>query len=102
VDVIAGGSGANVREMAIFSGSAHPALARAISHHLGVPVSPSRLTRFTNDCLEVQLQAKCRERDVFLIQPLVPPTQEHLVEVLPMIDAARGASAARITVVLPH
>src|SRR5690606_3485718 len=54
------------------------------------------------DVLEVQLQANCRERDVFLIQPLVPPTQEHLVELLLMLDAARGASAARITVVMPH
>jgi ribose-phosphate pyrophosphokinase len=88
--------------MAIFSGTAHPQLATAIGHHLGVPVSPARLRRFANDCLEVQLQANCRERDVFLLQPLVPPTQEHLVELLLMIDAARGASAGRITVVMPH
>jgi ribose-phosphate pyrophosphokinase len=58
--------------------------------------------RFANDCLEVQLQANCRERDVYLIQPLVPPVQEHLVELLLMLDAAKGASAARITVVMPH
>jgi ribose-phosphate pyrophosphokinase len=88
--------------MAVFSGSAHPDLAAAIGHHLGVPVSPSRLKRFANDCLEVQLQANCRERDVYLVQPLVPPTQDHLVELLLMIDAARGASAARVTVVMPH
>ena len=67
-----------------------------------MPLAPSRLVRFANDCLEVQLQANCRERDVFLIQPLVPPVQEHLVELLLMLDAARGASAARITVVMPH
>jgi ribose-phosphate pyrophosphokinase len=91
-----------VRDMTIFSGSAHPELAAAICRQLEVPLAPSRLTRFTNDCLEVQLQANCRERDVFLIQPLVPPVQEHLVELLLMIDAARGASAARITVVMPH
>jgi ribose-phosphate pyrophosphokinase len=91
-----------VRDMTIFSGSAHPALAAAICRQLDVPLSPSRLTRFTNDCLEVQLQANCRERDVYLVQPLVPPVQEHLVELLLMIDAARGASAARITVVMPH
>jgi ribose-phosphate pyrophosphokinase len=88
--------------MAIFTGTAHPELAGAICHHLGVPLSPSRCTRFTNDCLEVQLQANCRERDVYLVQPLVPPVQQHLVELLLMIDAARGASAARITVVMPH
>ena len=50
----------------------------------------------------MQLQANCRECDVFLIQPLVPPVQEHLVELLLMLDAARGASAARSTVVMPH
>jgi ribose-phosphate pyrophosphokinase len=60
------------------------------------------LERFANDCLEVQLHANCRERDVFLIQPLVPPVQEHLVELLLMADAARGASAARVTAVIPH
>jgi ribose-phosphate pyrophosphokinase len=91
-----------VRDIAVFSGSAHPSLAAEICRHLGVDLSPSRLTRFANDCLEVQLQANCRERDVFLIQPLVPPVQEHLVELMLMLDAARGASAARTTVVLPH
>lgn len=50
----------------------------------------------------MQLQANCRERDVFIVQPLVRPVQEHLVELLLMIDAARGASASRITVVMPH
>lgn len=92
----------NVRDIAVFSGSAHPELAAEICVHLGVPLQPSRVSRFANDCLEVQLQANCRERDVFLIQPLVPPVQEHLVELLLMVDAARGASAGRITVVLPH
>ncbi|HEV7789799.1 MAG TPA: ribose-phosphate pyrophosphokinase [Pseudonocardia sp.] len=91
-----------MREITIFSGSAHPELAAAICQHLEVPLAPSRLVRFTNDCLEVQLRANCRERDVFIVQPLVPPVQEHLVELLLMLDAARGASAARITVVMPH
>jgi len=86
----------------MFSGSAHPELAAAICHHLEVPLAPSRVTRFANDCLEVQLLANCRERDVFVVQPLVPPVQENLVELLLMLDAARGASAARITVVMPH
>ena len=89
-------------DIAIFSGSAHPDLAREICKHLEVPLSPSRLTRFANDCLEVQLEANCRERDVFLIQPIVAPVQEHLMELLLMLDAARGASAARITAVIPH
>jgi ribose-phosphate pyrophosphokinase len=91
-----------VREIAVFGGSAHPALAGEICAFLSVPRQPVRLERFANDCLEVQLEANCRERDVFLIQPLVPPVQEHLVELLLMADAARGASAARVTAVMPH
>jgi ribose-phosphate pyrophosphokinase len=91
-----------MREIAIFSGSAHPALAAEICQHLRVPLLPSRLTRFATDCLEVQLQANCRERDVFIIQPMCAPVQEHLVELLLMLDAARGASASRITVVMPY
>jgi len=89
-------------EIVIFGGSAHPALTDEICAYLNVPRSPVRLTRFANDCLEVQLQANCRERDVYLIQPLVPPVQEHLVELLLMADAARGASAARVTAVMSH
>jgi ribose-phosphate pyrophosphokinase len=91
-----------VRDIAVFSGAAHPELAAEICGHLDVPLLPTRVTRFANDCLEVQLQENCRERDVFLIQPLVAPVQEHLVELLLMLDAARGASAARTTVVLPY
>ncbi|MER5525554.1 ribose-phosphate pyrophosphokinase [Streptomyces sp. NPDC002677] len=91
-----------MRDIAVFSGSAHSELAEEVCAHLGVPLSPTRVSRFANDCLEVQLQANCRERDVFLIQPLVRPVQEHLVELLLMCDAARGASAGRITVVMPH
>ncbi|GAA4436140.1 ribose-phosphate diphosphokinase [Phytohabitans houttuyneae] len=91
-----------MRDIAVFSGTAHPELAEEICAHLDVPLHPVRVSRFANDCLEVQLEANCRERDVFLIQPLVPPVQENLVELLLMLDAARGASAGRITVVMPH
>ena len=77
-------------------------MAAEICTHLGERLRPVRLIRFANDCLEVQLQSNCRERDVFIIQPLSPPVQEHLVELLLMLDAARGASAARVTAVIPH
>jgi ribose-phosphate pyrophosphokinase len=91
-----------MREIAVFSGSAHRALATEICEYLGAPLLPVEIKRFANDCLEAQLQANCRERDVFLIQPLAPPVQENLVELLLMLDAARGASAARVTAVIPH
>jgi ribose-phosphate pyrophosphokinase len=89
-------------EIVIFGGSAHRELADEICANLGVPRSPVLTTRFANDCLQVQLQANCRERDVYLIQPIVPPAQENLVELLLMADAARGASAARVTAVMSH
>lgn len=91
-----------MRAIVIFSGSAHPELAKEICRRLKIKLSPSSSSRFSNDCLGVQLKANCREADVFIIQPLVPPVQENLMELLLMLDAARGASAARITAVIPH
>jgi ribose-phosphate pyrophosphokinase len=91
-----------MREITVFSGSAHRALAEEVCNSLGVPLSPSTLRRFSNDCLYVQLNANCRERDVFILQPLVPPVQEHLLELLLMLDAARDASARRTTAVIPY
>jgi ribose-phosphate pyrophosphokinase len=91
-----------LKDIAVFVGSAHQNLAEEICNYLNIPLLPSALRRFANDCLEVQLQANCRERDVFIIQPISPPCQENLVELLLMLDAARGASAARITAVIPH
>jgi ribose-phosphate pyrophosphokinase len=94
--------GGGMSGIAVFSGSAHPELAHEICGHLEVPLLPAKLERFANDCLAVQLQANCRERDVFLIQPLVAPVQERAFELFLMLDAARGASARRITAVMPH
>ena len=91
-----------MRDIGVFSGSAHPELAREICEHLGQPLHHTEISRFSNDCLQVQLQANCRENDVFIVQPLSPPVQEHLMELMLMLDAARGASAARITAVIPH
>lgn len=91
-----------MREIVVFSGSAHRPLAKAICDSLGVGLSSVEISRFSNDCLQAQLQANCRQRDVYIVQPLVPPTQEHLMELLLMVDAAKGASAAQITAVIPH
>ena len=91
-----------MNDVVVFSGHAHPALADRICEHLGVRRAAVDIKRFSNDCLQVQLLENCRQQDVYLVQPLVPPTQEHLMELLLMIDAARGASASQITVVMPH
>ncbi|MFV0462902.1 MAG: ribose-phosphate diphosphokinase [Nostocoides sp.] len=91
-----------MREMVVFSGSAHRLLASRICAHLQVPLENVEISRFSNDCLQAQLLANCRQRDVYIVQPLVPPTQEHLMELLLMLDAARGASASSVTAVIPH
>ena len=89
-------------EITVFSGSAHHEFAEEMCSILGVGLAQTRTTRFSNDCLQVQLRANCRQRDVYIVQPLVPPVQENLMELLLMLDAARGASAAHITAVIPH
>jgi ribose-phosphate pyrophosphokinase len=89
-------------DITVFSGSAHPEFAEEMCGILGVELSHTNTTRFSNDCLQVQLRANCRQRDVYIVQPLVPPVQENLMELLFMLDAARGASAAHITAVIPH
>ena len=91
-----------MKGIVVFSGSAHPALADEICTNLGIERSGVNISRFSNDCLQAQLLANCRQRDVYIVQPLVPPTQEHLMELLLMVDAARGASAQQITAVMPH
>ena len=91
-----------MREIVMFGGTAHPELAENICGHLGVDPSRSSVNRFSNGCIQVQLEANCREADVFLIQPLVMPVHDHLMELLQMLDAARGASAARTTAVIPY
>ena len=91
-----------MKGIVVFSGSAHAELADEICDHLSMRRSGVKISRFSNDCLQAQLLANCRQRDVYIVQPLVPPTQEHLMELLLMVDAARGASAGQITAVIPH
>jgi ribose-phosphate pyrophosphokinase len=91
-----------MREITIFCGTAHQDLAEEVCECLDVPLAPATIRHFSNDCLYVQLNANCRESDVFIIQPLVPPVQENLMQLLFMLDAARGASAARATAVIPY
>jgi ribose-phosphate pyrophosphokinase len=91
-----------MRDIAVFTGNAHPEFAEEICQHLGVELSDTDIRRFSNDCLQAQLLDNCRQRDVYIVQPLVPPVQDHLMELLLMLDAAHGASAAQITAVIPH
>ncbi len=90
------------KEICVFSGQAHRALALEICENLGISLSPSVTRKFSNDNLYVQLQDSVREKDVFIIQPLTYPVSDNLVELLLLLDAARSASAGRVTAVIPY
>ena len=89
-------------ELKIFSGSAHPSLAREIADFLGIPLGQARLRRFPDSEVSFQIDENIRGADVFIIQPTSTPVDEHLMEMLIMIDAFRRSSAARITAVVPY
>lgn len=86
----------------IFSGQSNRPLAQAIAEALGLPLGKSTTLRFANDNLFVRYEESLREGDVFIVQSFVPPVQDHLMELLMMVDAAKGASAARVTAVIPY
>jgi len=86
----------------VFSGSGNPELAREICDHLGIPLGKAHIARFSNENIFVQIEENVRERDVFVVQPLSSPVSENLIELLIMLDALRGASAQRITAVVPY
>ena len=65
-----------MREIVVFSGTAHPVMAERICDGLGIEVAPSEIKRFSNDCLQAQLLANCRQRDVYIVQPLVAVGEE--------------------------
>src|SRR6266481_1571512 len=89
-------------ELKVFSGSAHPELTREIASFLGVSMGQSRLRRFPDSEVSFQIDENIRGTDVFIVQPTSNPVDEHLVELMIMIDAFRRSSAARITAVLPY
>ena len=87
---------------AIFSGNAHPQLARDIARVLHTRLAKAQVGRFSDGEIAVEIDENIRGRDTFIIQPTCPPTAENLMELLVMVDAVRRASAARITAVVPY
>jgi ribose-phosphate pyrophosphokinase len=88
--------------MAVFSGSANPQLAYDIVRHLSVPMGRADVSRFSDGEITVELMENVRGRDVYIVQPTCPPANDHIMELLVMVDACRRASAARITAVVPY
>ena len=89
-------------ELKVFTGNAHPMLAKAICDYLGIPLGKAEVFEFRNENIFVRVQENVRERDVFVIQPFSTPVNKNLVELLIMIDAFKRASAGRITAVIPY
>ncbi len=87
--------------MKIFSGSAHKELAQRIADYCKVPLGDATVDSFPDGESMVKYNENIRGRDIFLVQPTCPPTNQNLMELLIMVDAARRASAARITAVIP-
>ena len=89
-------------EMRIFTGNAHPDLARSICEYLGMPLGEAEVFKFANGNTFVQFGENIRQCDVFLVQPFSVPVNDAIMELLIMIDAAKRASAGRITAVIPY
>lgn len=91
-----------MNDMQVFTGNANKALAEEIVRHLGIPLGEAKIKRFSDGEVWVEVDQNVRGMDVFIIQPTSTPANEHLMEMLIMIDALKRASADRITAVIPY
>ena len=91
-----------IDELKVFTGNAHPQLAREVCSYLEIPLGKAEVFKFTNDNTFVRILENVRQRDVFIIQPTCSPVNDNLMELLIMIDAAKRASAGRVTAVVPY
>ena len=91
-----------LRNLRIFTGNANNKLAQDICTYLGIPLGRAEVSHFPDGETKVRIEEDIRGRDVFIVQPTSPPVNDHLIELLVLIDAARRASAQRITAVMPY
>ena len=89
-------------ELKIFTGNAHPELAKDICDYLETPLGAAEVFEFSNENIFVKILENVRSRDIFIVQPICSPVNKSLVELLIMLDAAKRASAGRITAVVPY
>jgi len=89
-------------ELKVFTGNAHPALAKSVTEYMNIPLGMAEVFEFSNENIFVRISENVRERDTFVIQPICSPVNQSLVELLIMIDALKRASAHRITAVVPY
>jgi ribose-phosphate pyrophosphokinase len=86
----------------VFSGNAHPELARNICNDLNVPLGKALVSQFSDGEVQVEIQENVRGKDVFVVQPTCMPTNDNVMELLIMVDALKRSSAERITTVIPY
>ena len=86
----------------VFTGTANPALAEKVAHHLGMPLGKAQIGRFSDGETLVEIMDNVRGRDVFIIQPTCAPSNDNLMELLVMLDAVKRSSARRLTAVIPY
>jgi ribose-phosphate pyrophosphokinase len=91
-----------MEDLIVFTGNAHPSLAREITAYLDIPLGRADVFAFSNENIFVRILENVRERDVFVLQPISHPVNQSLVELLIMLDALKRASAKRITAVVPY
>jgi ribose-phosphate pyrophosphokinase len=89
-------------ELRVFSGNANPGLAQDVCDYLNIPIGKAEVFKFSNDNTFVRILENIRQRDVFIIQSICTPVNDNLMELLILIDAAKRASAGRVTAVVPY
>ena len=91
-----------MNELCVFSGNAHPELARDICRHLGIELGDVQVSKFSNENIWVKINENVRGKDVFIVQPFTSPVSDSIMELLIMVDAFKRASARRVTAVVPY
>ena len=89
-------------DLKVFTGNAHPALAKEITNYLDIPLGRADVFEFSNENIFVRILENVRERDIFVVQSMSHPVSKSLMELLIMLDALKRASAKRITAVIPY
>lgn len=91
-----------ISRVTVFTGNANPALAKAVVGYLNLPLGNALVDRFSDGEIMVEIRENVRGKDVFIIQPTCAPTNDNLMELLVLVDAAYRASAGRVTTVIPY
>ena len=94
--------GATVADLMVFTGNANPALAKKVVDKLGIPLGDASVSKFSDGEISIEINENVRGRDVFVLQSTSAPTNDHIIEMLLMVDALHRASAGRITAVIPY